>query len=181
MSKAIEDLRHEHEAILSALTILDGITARLEKGTAVEADDLLGFIGFLTEFADKCHHGKEEGILFPALAKAGIPQKGGPIGMMLAEHAQGRELIRTMKGAVGKTPEFPKFAQAAAEYSNLLRNHIRKENTALFSAAENVLTASQLEKIFESFEEHEEKVIGHGRHEQLHELLKGLRSKYTAA
>ena len=180
MSKAIEDLSHEHEAVISALAILDGITALLNNGATVEVDDLLGFIGFLTEFADKCHHGKEEGILFPALSRAGIPQKGGPIGMLLAEHAQGRDLIRTMKGAVGKTPDFPKFARAAAEYSSLLRSHVTKENNALFPAAEKALTTSQLENIHQSFEEHEEKVIGHGRHEQLHALFDGLRRKYAS-
>jgi hemerythrin-like domain-containing protein len=31
-------------------------------------------IDFLKEFADKCHHGKEEGILFPALEQAGGSQ-----------------------------------------------------------------------------------------------------------
>jgi hemerythrin-like domain-containing protein len=180
MSKAVEDLRHEHEAILSALRILDGITALLKKGAAVEVGDLLGFVGFFTEFADKCHHGKEEGILFPALSRAGIPQKGGSIEVMLAEHAQGRELIKTMKSAVEKTPDFPIFTQAAGEYSNLMRNHIRKENTVLFPAVENALTGPQLEHIYESFEEHEEKVIGQGRHEQLRDLLKGLQRKYAA-
>jgi hemerythrin-like domain-containing protein len=37
-------------------------------------------MGFLKEFADKRHHGKEEGILFPALVEADIPEKGGHIG-----------------------------------------------------------------------------------------------------
>ena len=55
------------------------------------------FIGFLKEFADKCHHGKEEGLLFPAMVAAGIPDKGGPIGVMLAEHTQGRQFIRDME------------------------------------------------------------------------------------
>jgi hemerythrin-like domain-containing protein len=34
---------------------------------------------FLKEFADRCHHGKEEDFLFPALEKAGIKKEGGPI------------------------------------------------------------------------------------------------------
>jgi hemerythrin-like domain-containing protein len=33
---------------------------------------------FLTVFVDKCHHGKEEEFLFPALEAAGIAREGGP-------------------------------------------------------------------------------------------------------
>jgi hemerythrin-like domain-containing protein len=32
MSKAIDDLKHDHDAILSALKILDRITEDIEKG-----------------------------------------------------------------------------------------------------------------------------------------------------
>jgi hypothetical protein len=44
--------------------------------------------------------------------------------------------------------------------------------------ADKVLTEAQLEKVFEGFEEHEEKVIGQGRHEELHTMLKSLQEKY---
>jgi hypothetical protein len=44
--------------------------------------------------------------------------------------------------------------------------------------AEKVLTGSQLDTLYEGFEEHEEKVIGHGRHEELHAMLKNLQEKY---
>ena len=47
--------------------------------------------------------------------------------------------------------------------------------------AERMLGASQLESIFDRFEAHEEQVIGAGRHEELHALLKGLRAKYVSA
>ncbi len=89
MSKAIEDLKHEHEAIISALRILDRISADISKGSTPDKVDLTHFTGFLKEFADKCHHGKEEGMLFPALVKVGIQDKDGPIGVMLSEHIQG--------------------------------------------------------------------------------------------
>jgi hypothetical protein len=35
-----------------------------------------------------------------------------------------------------------------------------------------------LEKLYEEFEEHEEKVIGQGRHAELHAMLKSLQEKY---
>ncbi len=178
MSKAIADLMNEHEAILSAIHILERMIATIEKATSVETKGIHDFIGFLKEFADKCHHGKEEGLLFPAMIGAGVPDKGGPIGVMLAEHAQGRKLIRDMEESISTDVDRMKLAQAAREYANLLRNHIQKENNVLFPMAERVLTETQLEKLYKGFEEHEEKVIGQGRHEELHAMLKSLQEKY---
>ena len=178
MSKAIADLLNEHEAILSAIKILERMMAAMEKAPSMDTTDMHAFIGFLKEFADKCHHGKEEGLLFPAMAGAGVPDKGGPIGVMLAEHAQGRKLIRDMEESISTGVDRAKLAQAAREYAALLRNHIQKENTVLFPMAERVLTETQLEKLYDRFEEHEEKVIGQGRHEELHAMLKSLQEKY---
>jgi hypothetical protein len=45
--------------------------------------------------------------------------------------------------------------------------------------AERVLSPEQLEDIYKRFEAHEEKVIGHGRHEQLHAWLHDLEQKYS--
>jgi hemerythrin-like domain-containing protein len=80
MSRAIDDLKHEHEAILSALKILSSITQNLKTQKTVSSLDIVSFIGFLKEFADKCHHGKEEGLLFPAMEKVGnqLPRSRAP-------------------------------------------------------------------------------------------------------
>ena len=178
MSKAIADLQNEHEAILSAIQIMGSMVAAMETTASVDTRDIGDFIGFLKEFADKCHHGKEEGLLFPAMIKAGVPEKGGPIALMLAEHAQGRKLILEMEESISPDVDLMKLVQAEKDYAHLLRNHIQKENWGVFPMAENVLTEAQLETLYEGFEEHEEKVIGHGRHEELHAMLKRLQEKY---
>jgi hemerythrin-like domain-containing protein len=175
MSKAIDDLKHEHEAILAALQVLNSM---IDSGEQVPADELNGFIGFLKEFADKCHHSKEEDILFPALTRAGLPLEGGPVGVMLGEHVQGREYIQAMENAAEGSPDYAGFAKSARQYAELLRQHIQKENNVLFVMAEKLLSAEQLDEIYEAFEQHEERNIGHGRHEELHKMLEGYRDRY---
>lgn len=179
MSKAIDDLKHEHEAILSALEILENMSTRIAGGRPVGREDINNFIGFLKEFVDKCHHGKEEGILFPALIKAGIPEKDGPIGVLLSEHRQGREFIQAMDQAVSDPVDYDRFVESARGYAALLRAHIQKEDQVLFPAAEKVLSETQLNGLYDAFEEHEEKVIGAGRHEALHAMLKELQERYS--
>ncbi len=180
MSAAIEDLRHEHQAILSALQILAKMAIGFSGDAQNVQEDRRGFIGFLKEFADKCHHGKEEGFLFPAVTASGIPEAGRLIEELLAEHVRGRRLVAEMETAASGAADSAGFAGAAAAYTALLKGHIGKENDRLFPTAEKGLSKAELDRLYEAFEEHEEKVIGRGRHEQLHEMLEGLKRKYAA-
>jgi len=177
MSKAIDDLGREHEAILFTLDVLERMAALIAEGKSLEAEDPPKLLAVLREFADTCHHGKEENILFPAMEAAGIPRERGPIGQMLAEHEAGREHIRKM-GAAAKAGDYPAFAREARAYVELLRQHIEKENTVLFPMGERTLDAGTLERVMRKFDEHEERVIGAGRHEELHAILEDFGRRY---
>jgi len=177
MSQATDVLRHEHDAILMALKILDRIAKHAEQGNATSAD-IAGFLGFLREFADTCHHGKEEGLLFPAMIDAGLPKNGGPISEMLSQHAKGRELVATMAAAAEPVVAPKKFSAAATAYIAHMRAHIEEENTVVFPSADRAVAPDVLKGLVAAFELHEEKVMGHGRHEELHEMLKELKAKY---
>jgi len=139
---------------------------------------------FLSIFADKCHHGKEEEFLFPGLEAAGIPNEGGPIGVMLGEHRKGREFIAGMKRGItamkaGDRGGVSLFAENAAGYTALLRQHIQKEDNVLFVMAEQRLDAAKDEELFREFEKLEEERIGKGKHDEFHALLDRLREIYT--
>ena len=179
MNAASMDLINEHKAIQIALNILEKIQERLENNGEADYKDIISLLELLKEFADKCHHGKEELFLFPALEKAGVMKEGGPIGKMLMEHTKGRELIKKMQESilndkVNKTA----FITAALEYVRHMRAHIEKENTVLFPMIDTRMSASEQKELFENFENHEEKVIGENRHEELHALLDIFRTKY---
>lgn len=179
MSMAIDILRHEHDAVLMALKILDSMTDAANSGmtSAADFDD---FLNFLQEFVDKCHHGKEEGLLFPAMIAAGLPDRNSPIAVMLAEHEEGRSFVAAMRRAITPSLEMSAFVKAAHAYAAHLRAHIDKENHVMFPMAEQILSSDVLAQLAQAFEQHEENVIGHGRHEELHEMLKGLKVKYRA-
>lgn len=181
MSKAMTDLINDHNAILTALDVFSKILESIKNGKDANPDELLDFLDFLREFADKCHHGKEEGILFPAMIAAGVPDRGGPIGVMMAEHIQGRAYIHTMAEALDDEPEdYARFDKAGRAYIELLSAHIQKENSVLFPMADRVISPEQLESMYHAFEDHEEKVIGHGRHEELHAMLDKLKATYLS-
>lgn len=170
---ATEILRKEHDAILKMLDATDQVGRRLTHGDRVDTATLQGLLEFFRLFADRCHHGKEEDLLFPLLEKKGMPRGGGPIGVMLFEHESGRELIREMEQASSQIQENPveagrRWAQAAAEYTILLREHIAKENNVLFRMAESMLTATEQEQLAKEFDRVEIEKMGAGTHERLH-------------
>src|SRR5690606_29377030 len=116
-----------------------------------------------------CHHHKEETILFPALEERGIPREGGPIGMMLFEHEEGRSYMRGMVEALELATEAPQAAtpalfQNVAAYLRLLRQHIQKEDQILFSMADDSLSAADQKALLDAFEKHEAEEMGAGTH-----------------
>jgi hemerythrin-like domain-containing protein len=166
-----EMLRAEHEVILLALQVLEDAAAALQEGAAVEPQRLGILMEFLREYADACHHAKEEQHLFPALEARGLPREGGPIGCMLHDHEEGRDLVRTMVALlpeVGAEPGKARaFAGAASQYCGHLRDHINKENNVLFRMAASLLTPAEEEALGAACARLEEEVLGAGRHAAL--------------
>lgn len=179
MELASKDLIHEHDAILFSLKVLEEICNRVESGKDVPLHDITDLIDFIKLFADKCHHGKEEGFLFPAMVEAGIQQQNGPIGVMLSEHAAGREFIKSMQSAVsGASIDSIEFVKSARGYIALLRQHIEKENNVLFPMGDVKISPNKQQKLLEQFEKFEDDVIGKGKHEELHKQLHDFNKRY---
>jgi len=179
--KATEDLKQEHEGILLMLNIMEKISAMND----INILHLAQIIDFIKTFVDKCHHGKEEDLLFPKLIEKGISKENGPIGVMLYEHEQGRKYIKELSDSFENYKNGDKSAIAGIKdnmnkYINLLRNHISKEGNVLFNMADKVLSAEEQDNLFEGFEKIEIERIGIGKHEEYHKLLKSLKTEYLS-
>jgi hemerythrin-like domain-containing protein len=127
MHHAIDTLHHEHEAITRGLQILTRMDERVNAEHITDIQDLSALTDFLKAFADTCHHGKEEGILFPALQAKDLAQTQAPIARMLDEHAQGRRHLADMDAALQAEVNLTAFHDAARAYTALLLAHIDKE------------------------------------------------------
>jgi len=102
-------------------------------------------VTFIRLFADACHHGKEEDLLFPALEEQGLPRDSGPIAVMLHEHRLGREAAAAMRTALPAAREGDRDARlrltnAGRGYIDLIRGHIGKEDHVLFNMADQMVT-----------------------------------------
>ena len=180
--KATQQLKDEHGGIKIMLAILDRICAKMESGGKVNTGHLKKSIEFIRVFADKCHHAKEEDILFPAMEKAGIPRQGGPIGVMLMEHEMGRNFVKGMAEGLElyekDSTSYAKFVENARGYVKLLSNHIDKEDNILYPMADSRISEKEQDLMCDEFEKVEVERIGKGKHEEFHELLKELKGIY---
>jgi hemerythrin-like domain-containing protein len=165
--KSVDRLVAEHEIIKRGLNVLETVVTRIESNQSVPENFPQWAPEFFGQFADKCHHGKEEDLFFPLLRERGIPEEGGPIGVMLNEHELGRDCVRRMREASEKDKfDGAMFAIAAKEFIPLLRQHIFKENNVLFKMAENVLNETDDETMADKFTEIERERELDGLHEK---------------
>ncbi len=148
-------LRRDHDVILKILAAMDALRSMLvtikrsNRSDDHDNDDgivaiIKDTIDFVKNFTDRCHHGKEEDVLFPALNSAGMPREGGPIAVMLREHKQGREIIESMESALedyerNGSLDYNHIIKSIEEYILLMYNHIMKENNILFNIADTIL------------------------------------------
>ncbi len=183
--KAIEMLKDEHRLIEKVLGALDNYAAMLDDGKPVDSSDLARFVGFIRTFADSCHHGKEEDILFAELVNRGFPREQGPVAVMLMEHEEGRRLVKILKDLSEKKDPWTEvdrmeISRTANAYSDLLRRHIMKEDNILYPAAIVHIPPEAMEEMYQRFLRFEEEETGPGEHEKFHQLAEKLIQKYSS-
>ncbi len=166
---AIETLMHEHRIIEKVLDAMDREAGKVLRGEPASVKLMEDAADFVRNFADRCHHAKEEAILFSEMAARGVAREGGPIGVMVAEHEGGRLYINRAREALA-AGDLRKTAGCLAGYTSLLRRHIQKEDNTLYVIAKQVLTTSELDKMSEEFERVEAEEMGEGTHERYHEM-----------
>jgi len=159
-----KDLRDEHDGILQMLSVMQSMIKELEAGKNLQEQHLGRVMEFLQNFADKCHHGKEEGILFPEISDRSLVEE------LLKEHAEGRKFIAEIRSSSN-------IAENMQGYINLLKIHIKKENEFLLPIA-NKLPKEKQDEMSEKFEILERDVIGQGKHEEYHSWLKEFKEIY---
>jgi len=174
--KPTEILSDEHR-------VIERVLEALQRLTALPVNQFLPqwrkAMEFFRGFADQCHHFKEEKVLFPAIEEHGIPREGGPIGMMLQEHEEGRAHVKAMVAALeqlsmGNSAANEVLLTHARAYVTLLQEHIQKEDDILFQMADEIIPEDEQRKLLKQFETHEAEEMGAGSHEKYLDMAQDL-------
>jgi hemerythrin-like domain-containing protein len=179
VSKTIEILMEEHRLIERVLGSLETFATEVEGGLALERPPVADYAGFFRGFADACHHGKEEDILFQRMIERGFPRETGPLAVMLHEHRLGRQHVGAL-GQVGAgtgplaVAETALLLESAAGFIPLLRAHILKEDRILYPMSERLLTGPEMDAMETEFEAFERTMRADGSYDRLTALAETL-------
>ena len=141
-----EALRGDHARVLERLATLDaGILGGSRPIDEAPLRDLATHLE--RQFAT--HMAAEERVLFPAL-RAAFPEGRGTLEPLLADHSELRQMLVTLCALLERSPDAARDEQIvvlARDFSDLLRLHIRKEESFVFDVAERVLSRAELDEM----------------------------------
>ena len=151
-----QTLEDEHKHILKVIERVKAISEQITNGKQVSGEQLNEIVEFMRNYADRCHHGKEEAILFPFLLGKGAPEEGCPIGALKQEHIIGREQVHAIADNAdaylgGDEQARQKLLNALNRIIKLYPNHIWKEDYLLFPMTHKVCSAEDLGELNEQF------------------------------
>jgi len=162
---AVEDLMREHGVLRRALCIYEETARKIHGG---EARIDVGAIGetaaLFRRFGEEYHERKlEEAQIFPALKKAGGPA-AAYVDVLTAQHASGRAVTDYIIAETKKTglADAEAFARTLEAFTLMYQNHAAREDTIVFPAWKEALSASQLAEMSEEFEDIERDTLGKG-------------------
>lgn len=179
----VAELKEEHKLINLMLLILVEIARKLEGGSDIKMEHLDQILEFISVFVDKCHHGKEETLLFYAMEESGISKEEMSLNLLLEEHQKGRQYFRKLAQAVtqyktGSREASSVITNTIRNYAGLLTKHIEMEESVLYPLAEKRVPEKRQEVLLKEFETLEREKIGPKQHEKFHALLHRLQNIY---
>jgi hemerythrin-like domain-containing protein len=132
------------------------ISARLEssvsKSTLIVADD------FFRTYADRYHHGKEEGILFKELSQKKLSSTDDKMMLLIMEHAYARRTVNNLESLketylAGKVDTLKDILQLLKALVELYPAHIEKEDEHFFFPSMKYFTQLEQAQMLNKFME----------------------------
>ncbi|MCA1817807.1 MAG: hemerythrin domain-containing protein [Acidobacteria bacterium] len=167
---ATEDLMREHGVLRRALFVYSETAAKLRANASAFAPDALQKTASLFRaFGEEYHEKKlEEAYIFPAVKQAGGAAAALP-DVLVAQHQRGREItdyiISVTRGAKLGAANAEELARALDAFVRMYRAHAAREDTIIFPAWKQTMTAKQLDEMGDKFEEIEKGQFGEDGYE----------------
>jgi hemerythrin-like domain-containing protein len=162
---AIEDLMRKHGVIRRGILAYRNMAAKLRANPASLDPELIRRTATMFRTFGEDYHEKklEETHIFPTIKKAGGPA-AAYVDILVAQHQRGRELTDYILGVAGKgaigTGDAETLARILDGVELMYEHHSAREDTVVFPAWKNALSAHQLDEMGELFEEIEQKQFG---------------------
>ena len=176
-----EDLMREHGVLNRLLLIYEEAIRRLESTGDLKPEILSGTAKIIKRFIEEYHEKLEEDHLFPRFEKAG--KLVDLVRTLKAQHEAGRRvtteiLALTTAKALSDPESRKKLAKGLNGFIRMYRPHEAREDTVLFPALHQIVSAREYDALGEDFEKKEHELFGkegfEGMVEKTSELEKAL-------
>jgi len=178
--KPIGPLMREHRLIERMVGLLKAETRRMtENEPFIDFFFIEMAVDFFRTYADRTHHGKEEDILFKALAKKNLNAEHKKImNELVAEHILARKTVRGLVNAAaglkqGKSGSLESIKKHLKKLVILYPSHIEKEDKHFFYPILEYFTKKEQDTMLQEFWEFDRSMI----HEKYQKTLEGLENR----
>ena len=168
----------EHRLIERMVKLMAEELPRMEK-RGVNIGFLSEAIDFIRTYADRCHHGKEEDILFRDLdLKPLSPEHKKIMNQLVEEHISARKIVSRLvdaKDRYARTPKdgFQEIITCLRELVEFYPSHIEKEDKHFFLPCMNYFTRKEKDDMLRKFKEFDKNLI----HEKYKKMVEGYQRK----
>ena len=155
----------EHRLIERMIKIMDSEAMRIKEEGVLNLILIDNAVDFIRTYADRCHHGKEEGILFRELEKKNISKEHKKtMNELVEEHKLGRELTGSLakareNAAGGNHSQVSTIAEIMEKLVNFYPKHIEKEDKHFFLPVMGYFTDSEKDAMLKEGYEFDQSLI----------------------
>jgi hemerythrin-like domain-containing protein len=167
---ATEDLMREHGVLRRALLVYRAAAEKLRANASnVPPDALQKTAKLFRAFGEDYHEKKlEETYIFPAVKRAGGEAAAYP-DVLVVQHNRGREIteyiLAITQGAKLGTTNAGELAKALDAFVLMYQHHAAREDTIIFPAWKQTMTAKQYDEMGDKFEDIEHEQFGEDGYE----------------
>ncbi len=178
----IGPLMIEHRWIERMIQLMARELARLEETGRADVEFLDAAVDFIRTYADRCHHGKEEDILFKALREKNLtPELKRILEELIREHAWGRKTVGSLvqarkQYASGETAALDTLRRLLGELVEFYPRHIEKEDKHFFLPVMEYFSQAEKDALLEAGYDFDRQLI----HEKYRHLVQEMEAAGTA-
>lgn len=163
--KPIAPLMFEHRLIERMVGVMEDAVTSIQSGKKVNPAFVDMVLDFFRTYGDKIHHGKEEDILFAALAKKNLsPDHKKMLDILIDDHVQARKMMEKLaeankqyvKGNADAGHDIITYLKAL---NVLYRKHIELEDKHFFIPSLGYFTKDEMNTILNDMWEYDRNMI----------------------
>jgi len=177
---AVAPLMTEHRLVDRMLGQIEKHVAKIQASNKLDLLFVDTAIDFILDYADKCHHGKEENILFKAFkAKPLTEEQVALVNQLISEHSYARKLAWDLSAAKERYNRgdaawaIPEAVRVLKRVLEFYPNHVAREDKELFLPVMKHFSQEEQDALLAQFAEHDRKLI----HDKYTKMLESLEER----